>query len=240
MISLNVISTGSKGNAYILSAGKDCLLIEAGICFSDLLKATNYNLNNIEDCLISHKHKDHAKCIKDIIESGICIWTNAETASYSPKRIQVPEYNKKTTLANKNFSIYAVQGNHDVELTIFQILHKDGNVFVFATDTSELPIDFYADYFFVECNYDEDTLNNNSMNGNVNVGFVNSRVANTHLSLEYLVNYFTDLNADYLKGIVLLHKSRNNADLQAFKKLQDVVNCPVYIAEKGKIIILEK
>ena len=81
----------------------------------------------------------------------------------------MPEYDKLTKLVNKNFSIYAIKGNHDVELTIFQILHKDGNVFVFATDTSELPIDFYADYFFVECNYDEDTLNNNSMNGNVNV-----------------------------------------------------------------------
>lgn len=240
MISLNVISSGSKGNAYILSVGIDCLLIEAGICYNKILKANNYTLNNILDCLISHKHNDHSKSMADIVESGVVVWTNLETASLYPYSIRVVEYEKKLTLANKNYSIYAVKGNHDVELTIFQIIHNSGKSFVFATDTSELPLDFCVDYYFVECNFDEDTLNQNTQNGNVNVGFVNSRVVSTHLSLEYLIKYFSDLQDNNIKGIVLLHKSGNNANLTAFNKLQNIVNCPVFIAENGKKIILEE
>ncbi len=49
--------SGSSGNLYEIVANSGArLLIEAGVTWKKLQKALDYNLSNIEACLISHGH----------------------------------------------------------------------------------------------------------------------------------------------------------------------------------------
>lgn len=235
LIEFQTIATGSSGNAYILSVGDDKLLIECGVELKHILKANGNTIDNIYDCLVTHKHKDHCKAIEAVLNSGVFVWCNLPTYI---EGCTVVEYEKKTYLKNNRFYIYAIQGKHDAEVAIYQIVHASGKSFVFATDTAEIPIDFCADYFFVECNYDEQTIGENSQNGSLSVCFKNERVGNTHLSLEYLKKYFTDLGTQSIKGIVLLHQSKDNLNREIETDFKNLFDCNVYSAMKDYTIRL--
>ena len=53
---LNVISSNSKGNAYVLENKDEILLIEVGVPFKKIKEAINFNLDKVVGVLISHEH----------------------------------------------------------------------------------------------------------------------------------------------------------------------------------------
>ena len=55
MAILNVINSGSSGNAYILESNGEKLLIELGVAWKDILKSLNYKINDVAGCLVSHR-----------------------------------------------------------------------------------------------------------------------------------------------------------------------------------------
>ena len=55
MAILNVINSGSGGNAYILESNGEKLLIELGVSWKDILKSLNYKINSVAGCLVSHR-----------------------------------------------------------------------------------------------------------------------------------------------------------------------------------------
>ena len=55
MAILNVISSGSQGNAYILESNGEKLLIELGVSWKDILKSLNYKIDDVAGCLVSHR-----------------------------------------------------------------------------------------------------------------------------------------------------------------------------------------
>lgn len=56
MSSLKVIASGSRGNGYVLVAGYDILIIEAGVRAKEVLKALNFEegIRKVRGCLVSH------------------------------------------------------------------------------------------------------------------------------------------------------------------------------------------
>ena len=67
---LKVLGSSSNGNCYILDNGKEALLLEAGVRFQEVKKALGYNLRKVVGCLITHRHNDHAKYIKAMVDNG--------------------------------------------------------------------------------------------------------------------------------------------------------------------------
>lgn len=53
---LKVIGSGSSGNSYILETETSALCIEAGVRFSEVKKALDFNVSKIRGVLISHEH----------------------------------------------------------------------------------------------------------------------------------------------------------------------------------------
>mgnify|MGYP002518242351 CR=1 FL=1 len=65
MFRLIVLATGSKGNGYILTNGKDTLLIEAGARYKEMLAGLDYKIETVNGMIVSHEHKDHSKYAAD-------------------------------------------------------------------------------------------------------------------------------------------------------------------------------
>lgn len=53
---MKTIGSGSSGNCYLLDDGKHILIIEAGIPFSDVKEAIDYQTSRIVGVLSSHEH----------------------------------------------------------------------------------------------------------------------------------------------------------------------------------------
>jgi len=50
------IKSGSSGNLYFLRNETTSLMIECGINYKSIMKGCDYNLSEIDACLISHYH----------------------------------------------------------------------------------------------------------------------------------------------------------------------------------------
>ena len=76
---INIISSGSKGNAYIIEKNNAALLVECGVKFAEIQKAIGFDLLKIKACIVSHEHGDHSKAWKQVIGAGIPMFASAGT-----------------------------------------------------------------------------------------------------------------------------------------------------------------
>ena len=53
---LEVIATGSTGNAYVLTCGDNKLLLDCGVSWKRILKTLNHRQSDIAGCLVTHEH----------------------------------------------------------------------------------------------------------------------------------------------------------------------------------------
>jgi phosphoribosyl 1,2-cyclic phosphodiesterase len=51
-----VLGSSSSGNCYLLESKTDVLILEAGVPFSKVKKALDFNLEKIRGVLLSHEH----------------------------------------------------------------------------------------------------------------------------------------------------------------------------------------
>ena len=56
MLSLKTISTGSKGNSYILKNTNDILLLDLGVTEKEIKKAIDFKISDVSGCVVSHGH----------------------------------------------------------------------------------------------------------------------------------------------------------------------------------------
>ena len=233
---LKIINSGSVGNAYILENEHEALLIECGVPLMDIKKALDFKLNKIVGCLLTHEHMDHAKSVKDVLKSGINVFSSFDTFEIleveneigivflDENPVQIGEFKVKT------FSV-----NHDaVDPIGFYIHHPDcGNV-LFATDT------FYLKYTFpnlnniiIEANYCEDILEQRQIQGNAN-HYISERVKRSHMSIQQCVKTLQANDLSNVNNIVLIHLSDGNSHEFEFKqKAEKATGKTVHVASKG-------
>lgn len=53
---IKIISTGSKGNCYVMKHNDDTIIIDAGLSYNEILKNIDYKIASINGVLISHQH----------------------------------------------------------------------------------------------------------------------------------------------------------------------------------------
>lgn len=238
---LYVFGSGSDGNAYALSNGKDSLLIEAGINFRNVRKGIDFNFESISGLIISHMHGDHSKFINQYAGQGLNIFSHRTVApKLDPKwHINFTELyeNKVYSAGNFHFSPFCV--THDVPTFGFFIFHKDmGNV-VFMTDSFLCEYKFpEVDHWIIEANYSDDLLNKNIDDGLVSK-FMRNRLYGSHMEIDKACDFLLNQDLRISKNIVLIHLSSTNGDPNLFKKkMEGATGIPTKIAEKGLIVDL--
>lgn len=227
---LKVLGSGSSGNGYVLTNGKETLLIECGMPLIDAKKSNDFNIKNMVGCIVSHEHKDHTKYIKDFM-SLLPVYGNKSCEElYGVKYL---EPLKKVKIGN--FEITPFNLPHDMtENYGYRIYHEDMGNLLFMTDFE------YCEYTFkniihmlVECNYDASRISRENANF--------KHQTQGHCELETCRKFVAKNNSPELLSVILCHLSDNaNSSENSKSVIQKEVSCNVGIAYKGQEFDLNK
>ena len=201
------LASSSAGNAYIIDDGKTKLLIECGITYKKLSKAAGFNLSTLHGCLISHEHKDHAKCARDLQGLGVQIYTSVGTAEAlelecafftpieSKKRIEIG------TFVVLPFDVF-----HDAAEPLGFLIYsrETKKKLLFATDTAAVHYTFSGiNLMALEANYIRDILDGNTLLPDK----VRYRITNSHFECANAVEFVRTLDLSALEELYLIHLS---------------------------------
>lgn len=199
-----VIASGSSGNCYVISAGSDRLILEAGVSDKLLLTALDYNLDGVVGVPVSHKHKDHAKYIPQISEY-FPIYGNADLKEYYPC---VNTLTAKKRYNIGNFCVMPLEVEHNVPNFAYVIDHLEIGRIVFATDCVRFPyIIKDVTHIVMECNYVEEVVLRNMLDGED----IRSQSEN-HMELTESIESVRRLQNPLLRNVILCHLSSRNVD----------------------------
>lgn len=220
MLYFNCISTGSTANCYLLSDGKETLILDMGVKYKKLLSNIG-DLDSVVGAVLTHSHADHdaingkQRTSELLNQIGIKV--------LSPNNCEVY---KKYKLGS--YEIVPVNSVHNV--ICYGYLIKIGSELVyFATDTSQLQrfANQQIDYFIVECNYCNLICERIMLDSSTNIAHLQS-IFNYHHGLDSLVDYFNTLSYKP-KTIITIHKSNSglfdsNMVMAKIKDFADVVH----------------
>lgn len=232
---IKVVATGSSGNSYIIQAGEEILLLELGINFKNIKKELGFNLNNVVGALVSHEHKDHCKCVNEVITSGIDVYMSKGTAAGIEFKAPIETVNYRVQQLKHaesyrigSFLVVPFNVQHDVNEPVgFLIYHKDIGKILFATDTYYLKNTFMdIDHVLIECNYSEDVL--------PQLPPWRARTIKSHMSLETLKDTLNHWNLRKTKDITLIHISNDNGNPDRFRdEIEELTGIKTYTAIPG-------
>lgn len=241
---LHIVASGSKANCYILDADGDKLILDAGVRFSALQQALGYDYAGVHGCLVTHEHKDHTRCIKDVMRAGIPAYMSAGTAAWTLDRDEHPhivEAGKAYTMGP--FHVAAFDTQHDAAEPLGFLIHHPltGESLVYATDTYYLKPTFPgAQYFLIECNYVTERLFEQHAAGEITDSLY-KRLLTSHMSLENLKAYFTKAPPTGARKIVLCHLSSARSDEERMaREIAELTGVDTVAAADGMTVELER
>jgi len=241
---LKVLGSSSAGNCYILENDSEALILEAGIRFSEVKRALNYNVNKIVGCLITHEHKDHAGYINEFLSDAVNVYASEGTIENCKIKAGRQPYfltqNNCTKLGN--FRVIPFDAKHDAAEPLgFFINHAETGNILFATDTYYLPCTFAGlNNILIECNYRLDILESNIAAGRVPKPMRN-RIIQSHFSYEHCLQALQANDIKAVNNIVLIHLSDGNSNAKDFKEgIMKATGKTVYVADKGMEILFNK
>lgn len=243
-MNLKVISTGSVGNAYILSNESEALLIECGVKIDQIKKALNFDYSKVVGCICTHNHMDHSKAIWDVMKLGIDVYASAGTLKArfvedQPRAIAIVA---KQSFQIGNFKIMAFDVEHDAKEPLgFLIDHPDCGKTLFLTDT------FYCKYTFpglnniiIEANYSKEIIDR-KYGAESGKEFLRNRILKSHFSLENCKDMLSANDLTQVNKIVLIHLSDSNSDEKQFvKEVAGLTHKVVLAAINGMEINFDK
>lgn len=228
--SINVLDTGSDGNCYLLSFGEEILILDAGVCFSDIKKSLDFDFSKVQGVLLSHEHGDHSKSIKDLIKVNKNIYCSNGTAA-SLKLSRFKQINYLQSIQIGNFKVTAFQVFHDAKEPSGFLVEFGGKRLVFVTDTYDLRTSIKnVDYWLIEANYSKEIIFNSSLDPSLK-----RRIETTHMCIDRCKVILDAHNAENSDFVMLIHKSKNNGSTEEF--LDKIPYA--CIAEKGLYIDFE-
>lgn len=228
---IKTLATGSAGNCYLIDDGHTQILIECGITFKNIQRATNFETSKIAACLISHSHKDHCKGVQGVLDASLDVYMSEATANeigIQHNRIRLFETKEQFRIGT--FSIRTFDIKHDVENHGFLIQGDNGKRLLFASDTYYVKYVFKnLNYLMIECNYSEAILAEQEEQGKIHPALAR-RIRASHFSLENVLEFLKANDLSKVQEIHLLHLSNSNSDEELFKKeIQKVTGKLVYV-----------
>ena len=204
---LYVVSTGSKANAYILSADDgECVILDAGVAYKKVLPHIP-DVHKVVACVCTHEHSDHARAIKDFTLHGIPIITSKGTLDALGMNGKGYEELKPVKLNSFTIMPFAVQHDAAEPFGFLIRYNPTGETILYATDTYYLKYTFpNVNYWIIECNFCDDMID-----GETDAALRN-RLKESHMSLDRLCDTLKANDLSQTVKIILVHLSDKRSD----------------------------
>lgn len=222
------IYSSSMGNLYTVTAANGRrLLLECGVSWTAILKALDYELDNIDGCLLTHEHLDHSKAVKEVMRAGIDVYASEgtfraiEDSLYLERRAKsVPHGYSYDIIVVGSFHIFPFDIIHDAAEPLGYVVFNEGEYLLFCPDSGYVKQQFNVKFTIIalECSYDIKILENRVDTQDINETLA-KRLLESHASKQTTMNYlaeFCDLSR--CQAIHLLHLSRGNIDAEKTRK----------------------
>lgn len=178
-------------------------------------------------------HKDHCKAVKDVLKAGIdCYMSEGTRQEIGINHHRMWVVKAKTQFRIGSWTILPFDTEHDCNNPIgFLLANQAGDKLLFVTDTYYIKYNFNGlTHIMVECNFAEDILRQNVIDGLVPNDLKN-RLLRSHMSLETCKDFLRLTDLSRVREIHLIHMSEGNSDALRFKKeIQALTGKPTYIA----------
>ena len=199
------LASSSHGNAYIVSDSDTRILLECGVSHKQLQKLLSFSLSDIKACLVSHEHKDHAKCVDELIRRGMAVYMSYGTAkALENDSVTLIEHMEQFTVGSLDIVPFATFHDSAEPLGFLIKSRIDGDVLAFATDTVNLRYKFPGlNILAIEANYDRTILDRCEKLPDK----VRHRITNSHMEIDTLCDYLRSLDLSECREIYLLHLS---------------------------------
>jgi len=225
------LASGSGGNCIYVT-GESPFLLEAGIPWKRIQQGTGFKTTELDFCLVTHSHMDHAKSVIDAMKAGIDCYMSTETI----EALQLTGHRAKPVKPLGQFkaskwNILPFDVKHDAPGTLGFLLSYRETKIVYITDTPYCRYKFSGlTHILVECNYSLEQLNANVEAGIVPVELRN-RIVRSHFALENVKAFLRANDLRSVKEIHLLHLSDQNSNAELFKReIQSLTGKETYIA----------
>lgn len=227
---LKTIATGSSGNCHALIADAgEILLLDLGENEKKIKKGIGWKISDVIGAIVTHKHADHSKSVKDFERMGIPVfkpYENTETfvKKYSGFKIQA-------------FDLTTIDGrwtHTDADGTEcpcygFLIENKEMGRMIYITDAAVVKWRFKnINHILLGVNYDKDMIYPD------NEGKKN-HIFGGHMEIDTACEFVKANNSDNLHNVIMCHLSADNADSDKFIERMKKV-CPaanVYAAGRN-------
>lgn len=242
-----MISSGSRGNAYLLTTESGhSLLLDAGVPISRILAAIG-SQRSIQGCLVTHEHGDHSAAVLALAERGVDVYGSVGTLNEmadSPNRSR----RLKAIPAGEDqqigtFTIKPFDTQHDA-VQPFGFIIKDNisqETVLYATDTYYLRYTFPGiTYWIVECNYVEEIAFEQFAEGKISKE-LQQRLGKSHMSLRRLKNVLASNDLTKTHCIVLVHLSDERSDeARMIREIEEQTGIETIAASNGQTIRLSQ
>lgn len=231
---ITIVGSGSNGNSYILEASGHKLIIELGCKWSETLKALNHDISNVDGCIVSHRHLDHAKYIPDALRLQLPVYSCQDVAEHYTG-VRVLETTNKYRIGN--FFVQPISVYHNVENYAYMIDNDEIGRLLFITDCVRFPYKINkCNHLFVEANYSNEIVIDHLCD--------NQEIRNQneyHMEINDTLRCVEANMNPWMNTICLLHLSDGQSDEFKFQTMvRDKFGIMPYVADKGLTIELNK
>lgn len=237
------INSGSNGNCYFISNGKDAVLIDAGLSCRETeirMKKMGLDITKVRAIFITHEHADHTKGAKLLSSRyNITAYLNHQTHYKSHLKFK-PELYRRI----EHGEVIDVNG---ISITGFSKIHDAIDPISFVVSYAGITVGVFTDIgsvcnnlkqymsqchaAYLEANYDEEMLDKGGyplrLKDRIRGGL-------GHISNKQALDLFLAHKPEHMTHVFLSHLSRDNNDpelaLQLFK--QHAGDVQVHIASR--------
>lgn len=246
---LNVISSGSAGNCYVLRASDgSALVLECGAKPEAVLRRVqDVQPSKVVCCLVSHEHGDHAAYAGRWAALGIPLIMSKGTAEAlnctGDPRIRIARDMMLQRIGKWTVSSFKLV--HDAAEPLgFIIEHPECGKVLFVTDTAYCTYNFRSmrlNHILVEANYSDDILDERVERGDLPIAQA-ARVRRTHMSIKSACELIKANETADLQTVILIHLSSGNGDAGGFARIvrETALFAKIYVAAAGLAIELNK
>lgn len=208
------LASSSSGNAYIVCDASTKILLECGLTWKKLQQLMRFRASDLSGAMVSHEHKDHSQCAAKLIDAGVPVYMSEGTAEALEVEGAVHiEHGEQFAIGTIDIVPFATF--HDAAEPLGFVLKSriDGDVLVFATDTVNLAYQFPGvNILAIEANYEKSILAKSEKLPDK----VRHRISNSHMEIDTLCRYLSELDLSRVREIYLLHLSDAMSDERWF------------------------